>query len=311
MADTLDAAAGLQEALIQGCFECHRVKPLRGPRLRLPVDTERARVWLRAHDVVRGELPATPLTDPQTRAMAAALAGEARHDSVSASRPFWELPVARQGDPPELFDAGRRLEPAACGQCHTRQLDEWRSSRHAAAFSPGLRAQLVDTSPGFIEECLGCHTPLREQIDRALSLQGDLTAIGPAGVDCAGCHVRDHRYYGPGQPGNLHRLVAGTIEVAHHGGVEAAPDLFGGESFCAPCHQFDADGLALEGKLLQNTYGEWLAIGDAGQERTCQGCHMPVATTACAACMTVTSSATPSSSRPTGTPTDTGAAACA
>jgi mono/diheme cytochrome c family protein len=273
MADTLDAAAGLGEALVQGCFQCHRVGALRGPRLRLPIGAERARFWLRAHEIARGELPAMPLSAPQMRAMAAALGGEAPADSVGTSPPFWKLPVAGQGDPPELFDAGRRLEPAACGQCHEKQLTEWRSSRHAATFSPGLRAQLVGASTGFVEECLSCHTPLREQIDRALSLLGDLS--WPTGVDCAGCHVRAHRYYGPGRPGNRHRLVASTIEAAHHGGVEAAPDLFGGESFCAPCHQFEADGLALEGKLLQNTYGEWLAGPDAEQGRTCQGCHMP------------------------------------
>jgi len=29
--------------------------------------------------------------------------------------------------------------------------------------------------------------------------------------------------------------------------------------FCQSCHQFAPDGLALNGKLLENTYAEWKA----------------------------------------------------
>ena len=58
------------------------------------------------------------------------------------------------------------------------------------------------------------------------------------------------------------------------GGTEAAADLFANERFCTPCHQFAADGLALEGKLLQNTYAEWLASPAAEDSSTCQSCHM-------------------------------------
>ncbi|HJP32221.1 MAG TPA: multiheme c-type cytochrome [Candidatus Latescibacteria bacterium] len=276
MVDTSDMAEGMQAALVHGCFECHGMEAIQGPRLRWPVSRERAISWLAAHDRPRGGMPALPLSAPQKQAMVAALADVgAPMVSRQDTQAFWDLPIAAQGDPSPLFEAGRRLEPSACGQCHVRHLQEWSRSQHAAAFSPGLRAQLVGASPEFVEECLSCHTPLREQIVRALSLGDDDTALGPAGVDCAGCHVRSHRYYGPGRPASQDRLVAAAIDGSHHGGVEAPPELFEDAAFCTACHQFEADGLALEGKLLQNTYSEWLGSAAAAEGLTCQSCHMP------------------------------------
>ena len=271
---TTDVAAGLSEALMQGCFECHQVRDLKGPPLPLPVTTGRATAWLGYHKIARGAVPSVPLAPAEIKAMATALVGSVASDPPSLP-PFWDLPIDDQGDPPELFAAGQRLEPAACGQCHSQQMEGWSQSRHAAAFSPGLWAQLADAPTAFVEECLSCHTPMREQIDRALALQQDATTMAPDGIDCAGCHVRAHRYYGPGQPGSQDHLVAQTIEVTHHGGAVAAPELFGADAFCAPCHQFDADGLSLEGKLLQDTYGEWRNSPAARKGQTCQSCHMP------------------------------------
>jgi cytochrome c2 len=273
---TIDPAQGLAEGLLQGCFQCHRVAALRGPRLRLPVSGDRAMSWLDFHETPRGDLPTMPLSTSQRHAMMRALTGDEETVAANDAAPsYWALPIAPQGEAVELFTAGRRLESAACGRCHEQQMEEWRGSSHAAAFSPGLRALLMDASPGFVTECLSCHTPLHEQIEQALSMPQDGTGLGPVGVDCAGCHVRAQRYYGPGTPGNRNRLAARTFEAAHHGGVEAAPELFADKQFCTSCHQFPAGGLALEGKLLQNTYGEWLTSPAAGDGSTCQSCHMP------------------------------------
>jgi hypothetical protein len=41
------------------------------------------------------------------------------------------------------------------------------------------------------------------------------------------------------------------------------------------CHQFGADGYALNGKLLENTYEEWKASPAAQEGLQCQSCHMP------------------------------------
>src|SRR2546426_5119071 len=38
--------------------------------------------------------------------------------------------------------------------------------------------------------------------------------------------------------------------------------------FCQSCHQFTADGFALNGKLLENTYNEWKASRFAREGRS-------------------------------------------
>jgi hypothetical protein len=45
--------------------------------------------------------------------------------------------------------------------------------------------------------------------------------------------------------------------------------------FCATCHQFEADGYALNGKLLENTFEQWRKSPQAKSGITCQSCHMP------------------------------------
>jgi len=45
--------------------------------------------------------------------------------------------------------------------------------------------------------------------------------------------------------------------------------------FCSSCHQFDSNGFALNGTLLENTYEEWKASPAAAGGVQCQNCHMP------------------------------------
>jgi hypothetical protein len=92
------------------------------------------------------------------------------------------------------------------------------------------------------------------------------------GVTCAGCHVRAHRHFGP--PPKAFPPVAERFTGGQHGGAILSSDFHQG-AFCAPCHQFDPAGLALNGKLLQNTHAEWAASSQRLQGETCQTCHMP------------------------------------
>jgi len=43
---------------------------------------------------------------------------------------------------------------------------------------------------------------------------------------------------------------------------------------CGTCHQFSADGLAVNGKPLENTYEEWRRSPAARRGPQCQNCHM-------------------------------------
>jgi hypothetical protein len=198
----------------------------------------------------------------------------------SALGPFlaehWQLPVALQGEPPaEFAEAERSLDPATCGACHPRQYAEWSTSLHAAAYSPGLAAQLIEgelSHPSEVRSCQSCHTPLAEQIPFGPTL-GANPAFDPQlraqGIPCAGCHVRSHRYYGPPA-----RADAATVpEPAPHGGFEVREEYLQSR-FCAECHQF-FDDPGVNGKPIENTFAEWQQSPQAAAGRQCQDCHMP------------------------------------
>jgi hypothetical protein len=119
--------------------------------------------------------------------------------------------------------------------------------------------------------CLTCHAPLAEQ-------QPENRAIFEAnlhrqGLVCAACHVREHERFGPPRreagPGPTHPRQT----LPHRGATSTAAFLV--SEFCAGCHQFDDDGFALNGKLLENTYAEWKASPAARRGVQCQDCHMP------------------------------------
>src|SRR5947207_165756 len=82
-----------------------------------------------------------------------------------------------------------------------------------------------------------------------------------------------HQRFGPPRrDGSL--APTAPSETLPHNGVTRAPAFLRSE-FCQSCHQFTADGFALNGKLLENTYNEWKASRFAREGVQCQDCHMP------------------------------------
>jgi hypothetical protein len=195
----------------------------------------------------------------------------------------WRRPLAPQGAPPARFGAVEAsLQPEACGSCHPQQLADWRTSWHAAAMGPGVAGQLVEMverDPAGALSCFGCHAPLAEQaplvrgpggLERNPRLDA---ALMPRGLVCAGCHVRQHERFGPPRrDGSL--ASTAPRESLPHNGVTRTPAFLASE-FCRSCHQFEPDGFALNGKLLENTYNEWKASPFARAGVHCQDCHMP------------------------------------
>lgn len=274
--DTARAQRGLRTAIERGCFQCHAITFLRGPRLLLPASPSTAIAWLDHHRRAGKSIPPISIPPAASQAMRVALQmPRAAAEKAVAPRPlppdYWQLPVPLQGPVPPAYSAAMRdLSPAACATCHRRQAAAWRSSRHARSLSPGLLAQLVDApKPDLVRHCLSCHAPLSEQF-RELLEAGEFTP--GHGVTCAGCHVRAHRHFGP--PLSPEKPVAIRFTGDQHGGAILSPD-FRQSAFCTPCHQFDPAGLALNGKLLQNTHAEWAASPQRLQGETCQTCHMP------------------------------------
>jgi len=210
-------------------------------------------------------------------ALLALLPGLAVADSGGFLARHWQRPLAPQGEAPARFSPQEAtLDPAACGSCHAVQFDDWRTSYHARAMGPGVLGQLLAMAPEADHEhqsCLRCHAPLAEQASSLVAaIRKQPGGRGhEQGLTCAGCHVRGHVRYGPPRrDGSVAPVGAG---LPHDGW--RATSAFADSRFCAACHQFEEDGYALNGKLLENTYAEWRASPAAREGRSCQSCHMP------------------------------------
>jgi len=194
---------------------------------------------------------------------------------------YWVRPVPPQGEPPGSWsDLEASLRPQDCGTCHPMQYEDWQTTVHSAAYSPGLSGQLVNWEQnafGTVQSCLVCHAPLSEQSARLPS--GDEWVPNPAydaslrdhGIACASCHVRGNRRHGPP---TLDGSVDPSPDGSPHGGV-ARTEFFEDSRFCAGCHQFGPGGAAPNGKPLENTFAEWESSRYADEGVSCQGCHMP------------------------------------
>ena len=200
--------------------------------------------------------------------MAAASAAAASGDGQDSPPRFadagayWAGPVVVEGEAPDHHPLTRDLSPRACAACHPRQFQEWRESLHAGAVSPGLLGQLDAFTYDERKRCFACHVPVAGQ-QLEWEMRGLEAVTDLHGVDCAACHVRGQGRFGPRPRG-----------TTPHGAV-AAPAFFRQSGFCAPCHQFGPDGVAVNGKPLENTHAEWAASEHGQAGRTCQSCHMP------------------------------------
>ncbi len=186
----------------------------------------------------------------------------------------WARPLPPQGSPPPSFTPiEASLAPKDCGVCHPAQLADWQTSFHAKAMGPGVAGQLVDMirqHPAGVRDCQACHAPLAEQMEQNPGFSRTLQAEA---VTCGGCHVRGWDRFGPPKRDGSPVSATPQARLPHHGATRTPAFLR--SEFCKSCHQFDADGFALNGKLLENTYEEWRASPYAARGIQCQECHMP------------------------------------
>jgi len=195
----------------------------------------------------------------------------------------WRQAIAPQGTPPASFSPiERSLQPEACGACHPVQLSDWQTSLHARSMGPGVAGQLVEMrlrEPATARSCARCHAPVAEQRPELLEANRlvpnpDFDAsLEARGIICASCHVRGHEHFGPPRRDGTTAARAPRDRLPH-GGVTRTGAFLRSE-FCASCHQFGPEGLALNGKPLENTYEEWRRSPAARRGWQCQHCHMP------------------------------------
>ena len=196
----------------------------------------------------------------------------------------WQHPLTPQGKVPQHWSQfDQPLAPQTCGQCHPAQFNDWKTSRHGMAMGPGIMAQLVSyaaDADSLNSNCLRCHAPLAEQSQSLADALGNRndeqplnTGLHDQGLLCAGCHVRNFTWFGPPRRDGSFPDNVQAGQFPHQ--AWTASDAFEDSRICSSCHQFPENGYALNGKLLENTYNEWLASRYATESVSCQSCHMP------------------------------------
>jgi hypothetical protein len=196
----------------------------------------------------------------------------------------WPAAIEPQGKANDsLTEIEKSLAPADCGACHVQQYQDWQTTLHSKSMGPGVVGQLVEMvreDPASADMCWSCHAPLAEQKRKIFNPRTgwiDNPVFDPGlrqqGMMCAACHVRQHRVYGP--PRKSSPLVTGQIDEELPHQSFNADTAFTRSEFCKGCHQFNEDDLALNGKLIENTFNEWRESRFAAEGTQCQDCHMP------------------------------------
>ncbi len=196
----------------------------------------------------------------------------------------WKTPIPPQGPVPKRFSAVEAsLAAESCGACHPTQYQDWKTTLHAKAMGPGVLGQTVDLieqDPSTALLCYSCHSPLGEQSSKMRGAGGKIVthrafqkALQEQGVTCAACHVRGHERFGPPKRPGAAAVDLPRDQLPHNGVTRTT--AFERAEFCNACHQFAPDDLALNSKLLENTFNEWKEGPYANEGRQCQDCHMP------------------------------------
>jgi hypothetical protein len=145
--------------------------------------------------------------------------------------------VAERSAPRHVTGAGEYRGAAYCGDCHPRQLAEWRGSLHAKATTEAVYApryeELSWAMP--LKECDGCHAP---------------TPWRAEGVTCEGCH-------GPGRTERVardiclgcHQITAlnPIMEPLSTGREFEASAAHAAGQGCVDCHMRQSGGRTFHG----------------------------------------------------------------
>ncbi len=191
-----------------------------------------------------------------------------------------------------------------CGNCHRREYDHWRTSRHASmARNPWTRAAFEkDARPHALaqgnatDECTPCHSPSLASTLGQFSLHGttllDAHGVHLSGNHCDFCHKIESvpNPYAAGVNGSLRLLRPDPHDDTFPGPVKRVfgplPDvsyLYMGAGYnpifemgvlCASCHEHKTES----GLVGQGTWSEWQRTRYAkpgADYKECQDCHMP------------------------------------
>jgi hypothetical protein len=202
-----------------------------------------------------------------------------------------------------LADTNPATSPLACGGCHTRIFQEWKSSgmgtdldnKMVYQFYTGTNGKGEKDGVGFqpfthgeIGDCADCHVPQLvidehkqgRQVDLGIAMKEKLDH----GISCNWCHTMQHVNLDKGADGRYKTRVFDTVvqdlSGAKHGPRKDAKSpahptkfnpLMKDSKQCGTCH------LNQEKFLSISAYDDWKEAFDAGKTKdTCQTCHMPL-----------------------------------
>lgn len=198
----------------------------------------------------------------------------------------WNHPIQTQGIPPSHFSPlEKKLDPNACGTCHTKQFQNWEKSFHAKSIGKGLLWQKEILPQKDYNSCFHCHSPLPEtkaELSNGYQNKEILNSkihnfpdgIKNPSIICASCHIRNQVRFGPPPKTNLATNNSKPNDKLPHNGYVVKTE-FESSNFCKSCHESKKDGVILNGKKLMEVYSEWENSQFAKNGVQCQNCHMP------------------------------------
>lgn len=138
-------------------------------------------------------------------------------------------------------DLLKRPVAQRCSECHYEIYQQWKSSRHAVAWtSPEFKRASENYSK---EKCLSCHAPYEITVSEKPKLRETNLSDG---VNCVSCHFRD-------STNSMH----GPYDVFSPPHPSTKDLQYTKGEICSGCHQ--------------ETYKQWKS---AKAEKNCQSCHM-------------------------------------
>lgn len=161
-----------------------------------------------------------------------------------------------------------------CKRCHGKIYDQWKSSRHANAFTEptfsGIYREITANNPDTVSLCRFCHSPLAGIPKKMIGKE----VADEEGVSCDFCHtVKEVRLDGNfpkyiNTPGTKRGPIDDAKSPYHE--TEFSPLLLDAK-FCAGCHEFTNQ----KGVPILTTYAEWEKSFYRGEGIHCQFCHLP------------------------------------
>lgn len=163
-----------------------------------------------------------------------------------------------------------------CASCHELEYEEWRTSKHAQAFSGAFHDYWVEN--GSSQECLACHTT---------GYDNQSGKYASEGVSCESCHGA----FNPDHPDKAKMFLpvdAETCKQCHQNTYhEWKLSAHGQKNIrCFDCHQVHKQGLRQPttemhcGSCHAQKLEDFAHATHHFQGLTCMTCHMPIANSA-------------------------------